>query len=1372
MLSSPTGDNFITVEQAVNIPLLCSFYLSESIMTAIRKIKIGIIDTVGLPFDGSSLAKKGLGGSESAVISMSRELTKIGFDVTVLNDCTRDNCSPGTYDGVAYYPLSSLASINFEFDIVISQRAVTPFAPREYWARTQRPAPYNLDQKYYDQVQRPDQLKILWMHDTFCWGDEVLEELVVNKYIDEIFTLSDWHTSYILHAQHGPRRMPEVLKHRIFQTRSGINSYIPEVDITKKDPDRYVFNASVNKGMIPLLEYVWPRFQLAVPEARLTVIGGYYQYPNTEPDESVRKVLEFQERYKYDSRVTFTGIITQDEIAKIYANASYTIYPATFPETSGISTLESIYYNTPIIGCRFGAMSETGTELAGYYLDYAVEPNQLFPDINRQQQLDRFVELAIQVRHNSYLHQQRQYSCNRIREIATWDTVALQWKQHFYHRFNINLDSDEEARVAWVNHRVHEVFGRQWTNPEEITAVEPQIPADPITTKITKLAIVDIPGMSYDGNTINERGLGGSESAVVSIARELSKIGFEVTVYNGCNEDGCQPGIYDSVIYRPYSDMPHAPEYDVVIASRTPVLFTDWRQNGHDFRNTRTLPQEYFLPFQNAQLKVLWMHDTFSWGDEVIESMVLNQQINEVWTLSDFHRYYFMNCNHGTPRNFEVLDRFVWQTRNGINRYSDQIDFLNKDPDLFVFNANISKGLRPLLNLVWPKVQERIPQAKLIVIGGFYNLGSAFSGHTQDQEFEDLVSQHRDNTSISFVGIVTQRVVAQIMRKASYFLYPVELPETFGISAWESLAAGTPLITCRFGALEETATDASWRIDYPVVPNIVFPNINTEEQVNKFVNLVVQAYQDLAGLANRQNIAQRIANIAGWDTVALEWKQHIYQRLNLYLGPGETQRALYSTRKYQRLTGRRITNRDFFAVPKLDHEQRIVIISTFRNAAMYLERCILSVAAQNYSNYHHYLINDASTDNSSEIVEQIVSQLPTDLNNRFTLIENEISVGAVQNQVELIRKLNDNDVIMLLDGDDWLANRSDLFDYYNWIYQNDAEFVYGSSWSEADKIPLISQPYPKSIQQSKSYRHHRFTWGLPYTHLRSFKKHLINKVSDSEFKDSNGQWYRAGGDGAVFYNLLEQADPDRVHVVSDVVYHYNDLNPLNDYKVNGEEQNQTARAIVQQQNKIEKKKIKRILIAIPTAKYIEPETFKSIYSQEIPEGYETVFQYFFGYRIDQVRNLIADWVINGGFDYLWAVDSDITFPPDTLKKLLSQNAPMISAVYRQRIAQQEIIELYKPNGAGGVVNMSWDELRNRGIVEIAATGFGCVLINSEVFKKIKYPHFEYHVALDHNNTVSEDTDFCSKARAAGFQIFADTSILCGHIGQFDYRINQ
>ena len=65
-------------------------------------ISIAIVDTIGLVYDGSTLFKRGLGGSESAVILISKELVKLGFDVTVYNNCEDTAAKPGIYDGVKY----------------------------------------------------------------------------------------------------------------------------------------------------------------------------------------------------------------------------------------------------------------------------------------------------------------------------------------------------------------------------------------------------------------------------------------------------------------------------------------------------------------------------------------------------------------------------------------------------------------------------------------------------------------------------------------------------------------------------------------------------------------------------------------------------------------------------------------------------------------------------------------------------------------------------------------------------------------------------------------------------------------------------------------------------------------------------------------------------------------------------------------------------------------------------------------------------------------------------------------------------------------------------------------------------------------------
>jgi hypothetical protein len=276
---------------------------------------------------------------------------------------------------------------------------------------------------------------------------------------------------------------------------------------------------------------------------------------------------------------------------------------------------------------------------------------------------------------------------------------------------------------------------------------------------------------------------------------------------------------------------------------------------------------------------------------------------------------------------------------------------------------------------------------------------------------------------------------------------------------------------------------------------------------------------------------------------------------------------------------------------------------------------------------------------------------------------------------------------------------------------------------------------------------------------------LINDIDESSFKDSQGQWYKAGGDGSVYYSLIEAADPNKVKCLQDVVYNYNDVNPINDYKVNAQEQNKNAKEIVKMTNQK-----KRILIAIPTAKNIEPETFKSIYDLIVPEGYQTTFQFFYGYNIDQVRNLIADWAVKG-YDYLFSVDSDISFNPDTLIKLLSHDKDVVSGLYIQRKPGQNILEVYEHNAQGGVSNIPYGKIKGQGLVEIAGCGFGCALVKSQVLKTVGYPQFKYHSALDHKHTISEDVDFCRKALAKGFKIWADTTIQCRHTGSFTFNID-
>jgi len=672
------------------------------------------------------------------------------------------------------------------------------------------------------------------------------------------------------------------------------------------------------------------------------------------------------------------------------------------------------------------------------------------------------------------------------------------------------------------------------------------------------IAIIDIIGLSYDGDTLNKRGLGGSESAVILLARELAKKNFDVTVFNNCIDTNSNEGTFDNVKYFDHTrlDFPHDFKFDVVISSRTVIPFLPEQLYG---QFTRFKPKRYASIKKFAKLKAMWMHDTFSmYGDHLLEDMLIHKDLDEIFTLSDFHTSYVTNCAHGNKRMFEVIKKHVFMTRNGIVKYKDDIDIKAKDPFLCVFNAALSKGMVPLVENIWERIKKEIPQAKLKVIGGFYKFKNN-EPDIQEIKYRKLIADEKyKKLDVEFTGIIKQSEIADIMSQASFMLFPCVFPETFGISTLESIAYNTPLITNRFGALEETAIEsACYLIDHPIEPNGLFPHINKKYQEDRFVETVLKANKDRYLHQQKMYACNIIKDVVGWDSVALQWKQHIYKKLGLYLLKEDYKQVSYINSRIKTIFGRKFSNQEENYIPR-NTQQRMIIITPMYNAESYIAKCIQSVITQDYDNYLMIVIDDCSTDNSYRIAKQFES-------NKVKVIKNTENKGAVRNQIEaMVEFCEGDDIVMLLDGDDSLVNDNQIFHFYNNLYDGTTEFTYGSCWSMVDNIPLVSQHYPEEIKLQKKYRQHKFNWNMPYTHLRTFKCYLLNGVSDSNFKDENENWYKAGGDGSIFYTVIEKADPSKIKVVSDIVYNYNDISPLNDYKVNSEEQTKNANKILAQ----------------------------------------------------------------------------------------------------------------------------------------------------------------------------------------------------------------
>jgi glycosyltransferase involved in cell wall biosynthesis len=670
-----------------------------------------------------------------------------------------------------------------------------------------------------------------------------------------------------------------------------------------------------------------------------------------------------------------------------------------------------------------------------------------------------------------------------------------------------------------------------------------------------RIAIVDVLGLAYDGNTVRDFGLGGSESAVTYMAKELAALGLSVTVFNSCIDSRAKPGIYDKVLYRDLSALDGSGDfyYDVLIGSRSVQPF---------------LPNHPRYSKIQAKHKVLWLHDTFCDGDHMVESLVVDRHITELFTLSDWHTAYILNCDHGRRRNFEVLKRHTFLTRNGIKRHIDEVDVSQKDPNQFIYNASATKGMVPLLEHVWPRLKALIPQAKLTVIGGYYRFRDNAAPDAQENTVAAYAAREDLRAlNVEFTGVIPQQEIANRLARASFTLYPGAFPETFGISTLESLAYNTPVITTRFGALEETAIeDASYLLDYAIEPNVLFRDINSEDQIRRFVDLAFNAHAVRYLWQQKAYACNAVRPVEGWDTVALQWKQHFYKVFKKYLPVDEFRRVRKINNEVHRIFKRRFSNEEEWTPTPRSYEQPFHVIVPFYNAEKYIARCIESIAAQDYSHYYVTLIDDASTDKGYQVASQAISNLPKELHRHFDIHRNDDNIGAVANTFgaiqDTLHEFANNTIVMLLDGDDCLVPDNTIFQFYNDLYEPHVDFTYGSCWSEADNIPLVAQPYPKHVREAKAYRKHRFNWNMPYTHLRTFRANLGHALREEHCKDENGNWYRAGGDTAIFYTLIESAKPGGVVAVPRVVVLYNDLNPINDYKINGEEQTRTAERVL------------------------------------------------------------------------------------------------------------------------------------------------------------------------------------------------------------------
>lgn len=187
----------------------------------------------------------------------------------------------------------------------------------------------------------------------------------------------------------------------------------------------------------------------------------------------------------------------------------------------------------------------------------------------------------------------------------------------------------------------------------------------------------------------------------------------------------------------------------------------------------------------------------------------------------------------------------------------------------------------------------------------------------------------------------------------------------------------------------------------------------------------------------------------------------------------------------------------------------------------------------------------------------------------------------------------------------------------------------------------------------------------------------------------------------------------------------------------------------------------RVLVAVPTYESVEPDTFKSIYGLD-PAGHTVLYDHVRGYGAARARNLIAAECLDGGFDGVLMVDSDIVLPSDALRLLSEGSCPVVLGTY-PRCGDEGGSEVFLP-GQRDFTDANRVRFSDmpRGRFAAKGGGLGCALIRAEVFRGLAVPYFRY-VEYPDGSVLSEDNYFCCRCSERGIEIQADGRVRCGHI---------
>lgn len=186
----------------------------------------------------------------------------------------------------------------------------------------------------------------------------------------------------------------------------------------------------------------------------------------------------------------------------------------------------------------------------------------------------------------------------------------------------------------------------------------------------------------------------------------------------------------------------------------------------------------------------------------------------------------------------------------------------------------------------------------------------------------------------------------------------------------------------------------------------------------------------------------------------------------------------------------------------------------------------------------------------------------------------------------------------------------------------------------------------------------------------------------------------------------------------------------------------------------------KILIAIPSMDMVSVHFCRSLVTLDKMQLCHLSF--VLNSLIYSARNTIAQQAIDGDYDYVLWLDSDMVFQPDLLTRLLDDGKDIVSGLYFKRVKPYNPVLFKKLEIHGS--ECEYEDLLEYPdeLFEVASAGFGGMLMKVEVLRTILEKEGPMWFAPMGN--VGEDCAFCIRARKYGYKIWCDPNAKMGHVG--------